>query len=56
MYEGEYVADKKHGKGTYTWPSGASFTGQFECDQKEGEGVYVLSEEEKFEVSFGFEA
>ena len=50
MYEGEYIADKKHGRGVYRWCSGASFTGQFEYDMKEGVGTYVSSNGEKFEV------
>lgn len=50
VYEGEYLADKKHGRGTYTWLSEARFTGQFESDQKEGFGVYISPDGEKFEV------
>ena len=49
-YEGEYVGDKKHGQGSYTWPSGARFSGHFEGDQKEGHGVFQSPEGEKFEV------
>ena len=54
MYKGEYEADKKHGRGAYTWPSGASFTGQFDCDLKEGVGTYISSNGEKFEVRVVF--
>lgn len=29
IYIGEYLNDKKHGHGTYKWPSGTSYTGEF---------------------------
>lgn len=51
VYEGEYMCDKKHGHGRYSWPSGAHFCGYFESDRREGTGVYVSPEGEKFEVS-----
>lgn len=50
VYEGDYVADKKHGQGTYRWPSGACFTGKFKQDCKDGPGVYTSAEGDKFEV------
>lgn len=51
VYEGSYVQDKRHGRGTYSWPSGATFRGWFEEDLKEGVGVYVSESGERFEVS-----
>ena len=51
VYEGDYVCDKKHGHGRYSWPSGAYFCGYFESDLREGTGVYVSPDGEKFEVS-----
>ena len=49
-YEGDYVHDKKHGHGRYSWPSGAYFCGYFEYDLREGTGVYVSPAGERFEV------
>ena len=54
VYEGDYVCDKKHGHGRYSWPSGAYFCGYFKSDLREGPGVYVSPEGEKFEVSLNF--
>jgi hypothetical protein len=51
VYEGDYVCDKKHGHGRYSWPSGAYFCGYFESDLRKGTGIYVSPEGEKFEVS-----
>ena len=52
MYEGEYWNDKRHGYGTYKWPSGAVFTGQFRNDKKDGKGVFYSEHRETFEVSY----
>ena len=49
-YEGEYQFDKRHGLGSYQWPTGAKFTGSFWEDMKDGQGVYVSESGEKFEV------
>ena len=51
VYEGEYWNDKRHGYGTYKWPSGAVFTGQFRNDRKDGKGVFHSEHGETFEVS-----
>ncbi len=40
-YEGDYVKDKKHGKGKLTWPDGSSYEGDFVEDAFEGDGVKV---------------
>lgn len=50
VYEGKYHNDKRHGKGVYTWPSGASFKGTFKEDLKNGLGLYTSPQGEKFEV------
>jgi hypothetical protein len=31
-----------HGKGSYTWPSGAMYTGHYKDDMRSGKGVLIL--------------
>lgn len=50
-YRGGYSDDKRSGHGTYTWPSGATFTGRFAENTREGYGTYISSTGEKYEVS-----
>ena len=50
IYEGDYLFDKRHGLGSYQWPTGAKFSGAFKEDMKDGRGVYVSESGEKFEV------
>lgn len=40
VYEGEFRAGKKHGRGRKSWPGGDSYEGQFANDMREGEGIY----------------
>ena len=37
-YEGEYMKDKKNGKGSYLWKNGSKYTGNFENDYRHGYG------------------
>jgi hypothetical protein len=39
-YEGEWVKDRKNGKGTFTEASGAQYVGQWKDDRKHGKGTY----------------
>ena len=39
VYEGEYAEDEQHGKGTYTYASGAVEVGCFEAGADVGQGV-----------------
>lgn len=42
FYEGEFVASKKHGSGTYRYTEkGESYTGFFSQDLRDGEGKYL---------------
>lgn len=40
IYEGEFRAGKKHGRGRKTWASGDSYEGQFADDRRDGVGIY----------------
>ena len=40
-YVGEWKGDKKHGQGTYTWPSGSSYVGEWKDGKKHGQGTYT---------------
>lgn len=37
-YEGDYQADKKHGAGSFTWPSGNTYKGDYREDERDGHG------------------
>lgn len=39
-YEGQWAENRKHGKGEFRWPGGASYRGSFASDQKHGIGVF----------------
>ena len=40
-YEGEYVDDKKEGKGTFTWPDGRKYIGGWKNGKQHGNGDYI---------------
>ena len=37
-YEGDYLNDKKHGMGVFTWASGNIYRGEYKNDEREGHG------------------
>ena len=39
LYEGNWVVDKKKGKGFYYYKDGRRYEGNFENDKKNGEGI-----------------
>ena len=49
-YKGQFVDDKRHGYGVYSWPDGRCFKGNFENNKKSGFGVYSLANGDRFEV------
>jgi hypothetical protein len=40
MYEGEYKAGEKEGKGTYHYTTGDVYEGEYKAGKKEGKGSY----------------
>lgn len=40
-YEGQYVDDKKEGKGTFLWPDGRKYEGGWKNGKQHGIGYYT---------------
>ena len=38
QYEGDYLNDKKHGYGMFTWASGNTYKGEYKEDERDGYG------------------
>lgn len=49
-YVGQFVEDKRCGKGKYAWNTGAYYDGEFADDKKEGYGIFVFPNGNRFEV------
>ena len=47
-HTGEWVGNKKHGQGTYTYPSKATYSGEWVGDKKHGKGTYTYSDDQKY--------
>ena len=41
VYEGDWLDSQKHGKGVYTYTSGARYEGSYREDKMDGYGVYT---------------
>jgi hypothetical protein len=40
MYVGEYLNDKKHGRGVFTWKDGRKYDGEWKEGKQNGKGRY----------------
>ena len=47
---GEWLDGRFEGKGTYTWPSGATYTGQWKNGRKHGQGRFLWANGTLYEV------
>jgi len=52
MYIGDWVANKRHGNGTYTFVGGSSYTGTFVNDHVEGRGTMKYSNGNMYKGDF----
>jgi hypothetical protein len=41
IYDGQYLNDKKHGDGTFTWPDGRKYQGKWVDGKQHGKGYYI---------------
>lgn len=41
VYDGEYLCDRKHGKGKLLWPDGRMYDGQWQMGKRNGIGQYI---------------
>ena len=47
-YVGEYKDDKRHGQGTYTYPSGNKYVGWYKDDKRHRRGTYTWDDGDKY--------
>ena len=55
MYEGEWRASQRHGKGTYKSADGSVYSGDWHCDERSGDGrqKQIVAEEPTAQVRQG---
>ena len=51
-YEGDFVDDKKHGKGVYVYANGDKYEGDWLDGKKHGKGVITFADGNKYEGDF----
>ena len=49
VYEGDYLGDKKHGKGVFTWASGNIYKGDYHEDERHGNGQMLWTDGSMYE-------
>ena len=49
-YNGEWLDDKRHGKGIDTYASGHRYTGEFADGQRHGQGTYTFPDGESLSL------
>ena len=47
-YEGEWVANQRHGQGAFYWKDGEYYVGNYENDKRNGLGTYYWPNKEKY--------
>ena len=48
VYEGEWIGDKRHGKGKMTWKDGSFYEGEWKENEANGEGTMHYSTGDSF--------
>jgi len=51
-YAGDFAKGRPHGKGIYTWQSGAHLEGNFNEGKAHGPGIYVSAKGARYEGEF----
>ena len=41
MYDGEWISNKMHGKGVFTWADNRKYEGEYFDDKKHGYGIFT---------------
>merc|ERR1719266_677120 len=49
FYDGFWRANRRHGQGTFKWPSGTTYTGEFRNDRRHGQGKIIYADGTKYE-------
>jgi len=48
-YDGQWRSNRRHGFGTFTWPSGCVYTGEFKNDRRNGQGKIAYADGSKYD-------
>ena len=53
VYDGEWFGNQRHGKGTFTWASGAKYEGHYQFDRRHSDnGVLTYADGSKYTGSW----
>jgi len=44
VYNGQWKGRRRHGEGTFKWPSNAAYVGSFDQDKRHGKGKLTYSD------------
>lgn len=54
-YQGEWVSNKRHGYGVYTWPSGAKYEGEYQYDKRHGNGKLRYADQSEYDGQWSYD-
>ena len=49
FYHGQWRANRRHGTGTFKWPSGTEYVGEFRNDRRHGHGKIIYADGTKYD-------
>ena len=44
FYDGQWRSNRRHGYGTFKWPSGCIYNGEFKNDRRNGQGKITYAD------------